>query len=62
MTIRQCDICEKKIGNSYVMIGKIWHGAELCYDCAEPVIIFLKKHNLIGKADLKDLQAKAKAV
>ena len=62
MPIKHCDLCEEKIEGYPIMVGKLWHGAELCQDCAEPVIAFLKKHNLIEKSGLKDLQAKAIAV
>jgi hypothetical protein len=47
---------------AFLIVGKLWRGAEFCQSCAVPVVEFLKVHNLLEKADVPDLQLNPEAL
>ncbi|MCX6723547.1 MAG: hypothetical protein NT155_00020 [Candidatus Staskawiczbacteria bacterium] len=52
MDIKKCDFCKKEIFESPVTAGRGFFTGirvELCDDCGEPILKFLRKHKLIDK-------------
>jgi len=52
MDIKKCDLCKKRIeggdGSVYVRFASFNH-ADLCEDCALPVLKFLQKNKFLDK-------------
>ena len=48
MLVSKCDICKKEVEKSlYVGVGTPFPGKYFCYNCASPMVEFLKKHKFI---------------
>lgn len=62
MTIKQCDICQKRLTTDAVSIRHGFEMFELCVSCAQPIKKLLKKHGLLVKSAWKDLSTNPEAV
>ncbi|HLD38514.1 MAG: hypothetical protein A3G45_00985 [Candidatus Staskawiczbacteria bacterium RIFCSPLOWO2_12_FULL_37_15] len=51
MFVRKCDLCEKEVKDPVVASAGFLSGAklELCDDCGEPILKFLRKNKIIDK-------------
>lgn len=59
MDIKKCDFCKKEIKNRPITAGFgvfARPGVELCEDCGEPVLKFLRKNKVINK-DNKEIKS-----
>ena len=51
MNVMKCDLCNKTIkDDKYVLAGTNYFlkRLEVCYNCGEPVVEFLKKHKFLN--------------
>ena len=51
MDIKKCDFCNKEIKDhkNYITVRFAFKWTELCENCGEPVLKFLKKNKIIDK-------------
>lgn len=53
MNVHKCDFCKKEIkDNQHVLAGTDYFmrpGVELCFECGEPILEFLRKHKIVDK-------------
>lgn len=51
MFITQCDICRKEVKESFVNAGtdRYLSAHTFCQACGKPVLMFLKRHNMLGR-------------
>lgn len=53
MNIKKCDFCKKEISSENRVIAgtdyALRPAVELCYKCGEPILKFLRAHNLVNK-------------
>jgi len=57
MDTKRCDLCQKKISFEQRVVAGTGFSfspdAELCLECGEPVLKFLRKHKIIDKNNQK---------
>lgn len=56
MDITKCDLCKKEIKDSkssVIIRFASYKHADLCGNCASPILKFLKKNKFIDKKDVK---------
>jgi len=51
MDIKKCDFCDKEIKDlkSYITVKFAYKWTELCENCGDPVLKFLKKNKIIDR-------------
>lgn len=49
MLVYKCDICKKKLKNNGIRVSTRGFLSEymFCESCAKPIVVFLKKNNLL---------------